>query len=130
MSSTSTTQSDSLDVVAYQERLDSIRRTGSRCRCRLRNVADMQTRPVQAVHQRGELRGGEPHHTVADRRPAERVLLETFPQKHKSGAVPRQNLQTVCSLRAEDKNRSREGIKAELLAHQRGESVGASAEVD
>src|ERR1700752_2558385 len=119
MSSTSTTQSDSQDVVACEERPDSIGRSGSRCCCRLRNVADMQTRPVQAVHQRGEMRGGEPHHTIADLRPAERVMLETLPQKHRSGAVPRQNLQAVCSLRAEDKNRSRERIKAELLAHQR-----------
>jgi hypothetical protein len=30
---------------------------------------------MHAVHQRGELRGGEPHHTIADRRPAERTPL-------------------------------------------------------
>src|SRR5215472_16012464 len=89
----------------------------------------MQTRPVQAVHQRGELRSGEPHHTIADRRPSECVLLQTFPQQHQSGPVPGHNLQTVCSLRTEDKNRSRERIMAELLAHQRGETVGAFAEI-
>src|ERR1700751_4447090 len=128
MSCTSTTQSDSRDIVACDERSDSIGRSGSRCRCRLRNVVDMQTRPVQAVYQRGELRGGEPHHTIADRWPAERVLLQTFPQHHQSGSVPNQNLQTVRSLRTEDKNRSRERIIAELLAHQRGETVGTFAE--
>src|SRR5246500_5243977 len=129
MSCTSTTQSDSRDVVACDERSDSIGRSGSRCRCRLRNVVDMQTRPVQAVYQRGELRGGEPHHTIADRWPAERVLLQTFPQHHQSGSVPNQNLQTVRSLRTEDKNRSRERIMAELLRHQRSETVGTFAEV-
>src|ERR1700757_1114441 len=129
MLSTSTTQSDSRDVVACDERPDSIGRSGSRCRCRLRNVVDMQTRPVQAVHQRGKLRGGEPHHTIADRRPAECVMLQTFPQHHQSGSVPNQNLQTVRSLRTEDKNRSRERIMAELLAHQRSETVGTFAEV-
>jgi hypothetical protein len=33
----------------------------------------------ELIRLRGELRGGEPHHTIADRRPAERVLLKTFP---------------------------------------------------
>src|SRR6201987_536144 len=126
---TSDTQSDSRDIVACGERPDSIGRRGSRCRCRLRDVAAMQAPPIHAVHQRGELRGGEPHHTIADRRPAERVLLQTFPQQHQPGSVPNQNLQTVRSLRTEDKNRSRERIMAELLAHQRGETVGTSAEV-
>src|SRR6516162_7438012 len=129
MSSTSTTQSNSRDVVACEERPDSIGRSGSRCRCRLHDVASLQSRPVQAIHQRGELRGGEPHHTIADRRPAERVMLQTFPQQHQSGPVPGQNLQAVRSLRTEDKNRSRERIMAELLAHQRGETVGTFAEV-
>src|ERR1700747_3804078 len=129
MLSTSTTQSDSRIFWACDERPDSIGRSGSRCRCRLRNVVDMQTRPVQAIHQRGKLRGGEPHHTIADRWPAKRVMLKTFPQHPQYGSVPNQNLQTVRSLRTEDKNRSRERIMAELLAHQRRGTVGTFKEV-
>src|SRR5262252_8684503 len=55
--------------------------------------------------------------------------MHVVPQQHQSRPVPGHNLQTVCSLRTEDKNRSREWIMAELLAHQRGESVGAFAEI-
>src|ERR1700680_1104058 len=89
----------------------------------------MQTRPVQAVHQRGKLRCAQSHHAIADRWPSERTMLQTFPQQHQSGSVPGQNLQTVPSLRTEDKNRSREGIMAELLAHQRDETVGTFAKI-
>jgi transposase-like protein len=116
-------QADSRGTVECEVRLDSISRSASRCRGGLRDVAHMQTRPVQAIHQRGKLRGREPHHTIADRWPAERVMLETFPQKHQPGPVPSQNLQAVRSFRTKDKNRSRKRIMAELLAHQRGETV-------
>src|SRR5215472_284679 len=126
---TSGTQSDSGSVVDCGEQPDSIGRRGSQCRCRLRDVAGMQPRPIQTVHQRGELRCAQPHHAVADRRPTEGTLLQPLPQQHQPGPVPGQDLQTVRPLRAEDENRARERIMAELLLHQRGETVGTFAEI-
>ena len=72
----------------------------------------MQARPVHPVDERGELRGRQPHHAVADRRPAERALLEPLPEQHQAGPVPGQNLQPVRPLRAEDEDRPRERIAA------------------
>ncbi len=65
-------QADLRGAVKCEVRPDSIGRSTSRCRGGLRDVAHMQARPIQAIHQRGKLRGGEPHHAIADRRPAER----------------------------------------------------------
>ena len=67
----------------------------SRRRLRRCNVARVKTRPVQTVHERGQLRGRQTHHAVADRRPAKRPLLESFPVQNQAGAVPGQNLQPV-----------------------------------
>jgi hypothetical protein len=83
----------------------------------------MQPRPIQAIDQRRELRGGEPHHAVADRRPAERTLLQPLPEQHQSGPVPSQNLEAVRSFRTEDEDRSREWIMPQLFLHQRGKTV-------
>ena len=55
------------------------------------NVARVKTRPVQTVDERGELRGRQTHHAVADRRPAKRALLEPL--------VTHQGKQTIPSLR-------------------------------
>src|ERR1700747_630182 len=126
---TSGTQSDSGPVVDCGEQPDAIGRRGSRCRCRLRDVVGMQPRPIQTVHQGGELRCAQPHHAVGDRRPTEGTLLQPLPQQHQPGLVPGQDLQTVRPLRAEDENRARERIMAELLLHQCGETVGAFAEI-
>ena len=79
----------------------------------------VQTRPIHAVHQRGELRSAQTHHSIADRRPPERPVLQPLPEQHQSGPVPGQDLQTVRPLRTEDEDRSRERILPQLLAHQR-----------
>ena len=71
----------------------------------------MQTRPVQAVDERGELRGRQPHHAVADRRPAKRPLLEALPIQNQARPVPGQDLQPVRPFERKTKiipeNRSR-----------------------
>ena len=86
----------------------------SRRGLRRRNIPRMKTRPVQAVDERGELRSRQPHHAVADRRPAKRALLEPLPAQDQARSVPGQNLQTVRSLRAKDENRSGERIALKL----------------
>lgn len=82
----------------------------------------MKTRPIQSINERRELRSREPHHTVADRRPPKRILLETLPKQHQAGSVPGQYLQTIRSFRAEDEDRPRERITLELLARERGKA--------
>src|SRR5215467_5678687 len=129
MSPTSGTQSDSRAVVDGKEQPESIGRRGSQCRCRLRNVAGMQPRPIQAVHQRGKLRCAQPHHAVGDRRPTEGTLLQPLPQQHQPGPVPGQDLQTVRPFRPEDENRARERIMLELLLHQCSKTVGTFSEI-
>ena len=49
----------------------------------------MKARPIQSVDERGELRSREPHHAVADRRPAKRALLEPLPKQHQARTRPR-----------------------------------------
>src|SRR5579863_1757479 len=88
----------------------------------------MKTRPIQSLNERRELRSREPHDAVADRRPPKRILLETLPKQHQARSVPGQYLQTIRSFRAEDEDRPRKRIALELLARQRGETVGASPE--
>src|SRR5215204_1454006 len=56
-------------------------------------------------------------------------MLQPLPQQHQPGPVPGQDLQAVRPLRAEDEDRAREWIVPELLLHQRGDAVGAFAEV-
>ena len=102
----------------------------SRRRLRRCNVARVKTRPVQTVHERGQLRGRQTHNAVADRRPAKCPLLESFPVQNQAGAIPCQNLQPVRPLRAKDEDRPRERIALKLVLRQRRQAVGAASEVD
>ena len=52
-------------------------------------------RPVEALDQRGELRGRQPHDAVADRRPAKRPFLKALPIQNQARPVPGQDLQPV-----------------------------------
>jgi hypothetical protein len=72
----------------------------------VRDIARVQARPIHSVDECGELRSAQPHHPIADRRPAERPLLEPLPQQHQAGPVPGQDLQAIRSLRPEDEDRS------------------------
>jgi hypothetical protein len=78
----------------------------------------MQTRPIHSINQRGELRRRQPHHAVRDRRPPECTLLQPLPIQHQARAIPDQNLHSVCSPRAERKDRSGKRIVSERLAYQ------------
>src|SRR5271165_1525787 len=89
----------------------------------------MQPRPIHSVNEHGELRWRQPHHTVSDRRPPEGTMLEPLPEQHQPGPIPSKDLQPVCALRAEHKNRPAERILLELLAHQRGETISTATEV-
>src|SRR5271165_5307835 len=89
----------------------------------------MQARPVHPVDKRRKLRCSQSHHAVADRRPPERPVLQPLPEQHQAGPIPRQDLEPVRPLRAEDEDRPRERILPKLLAHQGRETVGTAAEV-
>jgi hypothetical protein len=54
---------------------------------------------------------------VADRRPPEGPLFQALPQQHQAGPVPRQDLQTVRSLRTENEDRSTKWILSQSLTH-------------
>jgi hypothetical protein len=90
----------------------------------------MQARPVQAVDERGELRGRQPHDTVADWRPAKPPFLKPLPIQNQTRSVPGQNLQPVRPLRAEDKDCPGERITLKLLLRQRRQAVRPAPEVD
>ena len=102
----------------------------SRRRLRRKNVARVKARPVQSIDERGQLRGRQTHHSVADRRPAKRPFLKALPIQNQAGAVPGQNLQPVRPLRAKDEDRPRERIALKLVLRQRRQAVGAASEVD
>ena len=91
---------------------DSIGHSFYDAAARARDVMRVKTRPIQSVDERGELRSREPHHAVADRRPAKRAVLKPLPEQHQAGPVPGQDLQPIRSLRAEDEDRARERIVA------------------
>jgi hypothetical protein len=65
-----TTEPDSRAIVIGIAIADSLCRSTSRDRSLRRNIARVQSGPIQSVDQRGELRGAQPHHAVADRRNA------------------------------------------------------------
>ena len=90
----------------------------------------MQTRPVQAIDERRELRGRQPHDAVADRRPAKRPFLKALPIQNQARPVPGQDLQPVRPFRAEDENRPGERIASKLFLRQRRKTVSAAPEVD
>ena len=90
----------------------------------------MQARPVEAVDERGELRGRQPHDAVADRRPAKRPFLKALPIQNQARPVPGQDLQPVRPFRAEDEDRPGERIALKLFFRQPREAVGAASEVD
>ena len=90
----------------------------------------MQPRPVHPVNERSELRCAQSHHAVADRRPPERSVLQPFPEQHQAGPVPGQNLQSGPPVSSGKRTSSPRTDPAEMLAHQRGKTVGPSPEVD
>src|SRR5262249_49253446 len=82
----------------------------------------------QSVDEGGELRSREPHHAVADRRPAKGALFKSLPEQHQPGPVPGQDLQPIRPLRPENEDRARERIVPQLLAYQRCKTVGTAPE--
>ena len=59
--------------------------------------AGLQPRPIQAIDERRQLRSAQPHRTVADRRPAERSLLQPFPEQHQAGPVPGDDFNAIAT---------------------------------
>jgi hypothetical protein len=53
-----------------------------------RTVCAVDAPPIEAIDQRAELGGGQPHHAVVDCRPAKRAALELLVHQAQSGAVP------------------------------------------
>ncbi len=85
----------------------------------LANAAAQDRRQLRYGLQ-GKLRRRQPHHPIHDRRPLECTVLQPFPEKHQSRAIPSKDLHSVRPLRAKYKNCPREGILLERLLHQRG----------
>ncbi len=71
----------------------------------------------------------QPHCCRHDRRPTKPLLLERFRKQANTAAIPRNDLHPVGSFRAEDVERSVEGINT-AVAHQGHQRLPVSAEVD
>src|SRR5271170_2305258 len=86
--------------------------------------------PIQSLEQRGQLRRGQPHDPVADRRPFEPGPLQPLPDQHQAGPVIDQNLHPVGAFRAEHEDRPAERVLPQHRLHRRRQAVSAPAEVD
>src|SRR3954453_6776147 len=86
-------------------------------------------RPIEAIHQHRELRGGQSNDPALDRRPGEAPLLEPLGREDQTGAVKGQDLHPIGSLGSKDEDRSRIGVLAQALGHEPGERIHAFAEV-
>src|SRR6516164_8660011 len=85
------------------------------------------TGPIESVKKHRELRRGQMNNAVTDRRPGEPTLLKPLRHQHHAAAVPRQEFDSIRSLRAENKYVAPVWIGLERFAHQRRQCVDAFA---
>src|SRR5580698_7651140 len=93
-------------------------------------LCGLNTRPIEPVEQSSELDRRQPHHSVHDRRPAERTLLQLLPDQHKPAGIPDQYLHTVAALAPPDDDRARERFFGQYLLRQSGKSLCTLAEIN
>src|SRR4051812_49432993 len=86
-------------------------------------------RPIEAINQHRELRGGQSNDPALDRRPGEAPLLEPLGREDQTGAVKSQDLHAIGSLGSEDKDRPRIRVLAQALGHEPCKRIHSFAEV-
>src|ERR1700722_623216 len=87
-------------------------------------------RPIQTLQQRDELPRRQPHHPLAQRRPAKRALFETLGRQNQARAVPEQQLHPVGPLGSKYIDHAAERVRAQRLVNHRREPVHPLAEID
>lgn len=70
------------------------------------------------------------HRPVAKFGPNEARAFDTLVDQHEASAVPLQNLDLVASLRAEDEERTGEGVKFEIGHEVIGQAIHTLPEID
>ena len=101
----------------------------SRLQRRRRLACLMHPAPIEAFHQRRELRRGQPDHSIVDLRPAERAVFQPLGKQTHACAIPVDQLHPIGALRPEHIDGPRERVGPHRLAYQRGQALGAFAEV-
>src|SRR6516162_8307316 len=86
--------------------------------------------PIESIQQHGELRCTQMNDTVADRRPGKPTLLQPLRDQHHAAAVPRQQLDPVRTLRAENKHVAAVWVGAQCFGDQRRKGMNRFPEVD
>src|SRR6202047_3540361 len=102
----------------------------ARLRRRYRLAHLMHAPPVHAFQQRRQLRRRQSHYTILDLRPAEDTVLEPLGEQAQARAIPEHQLDPIRTLCTEHIYSARERIGRHDLANQRGQTLGALAEVD
>src|ERR1700729_2355693 len=74
----------------------------SRDRRRRRRSNPSHPYPIQPLQQSRELRRREPHHSIAQGRPAERALFQPLDRQNQARAVPEQQFHPIAAFGAED----------------------------
>ena len=74
-------------------------------------------RPIQALQQRDELPRCQPHHPLAQRRPAKRALFETLGRQNQARAVPEQQLHPIGPLGSKHIDHAAERVRAQRLVN-------------
>src|SRR5271156_3609425 len=108
---------------------DSLCRRSTRLRWYHSLPRAMPSPPVESFQQRRQLRGGQVHDAVLRVRPAERAILKPLGEQADAGAVPEDQLHPIRALGAEHIDGAAKRIGPHLLAYQRGQALGALAEV-
>src|SRR5689334_7195696 len=85
--------------------------------------------PIQPLEQRGQLRRGQPHDPIADRRPFELGAFQPLPDQHQAGPVIDQDLHSVGALRTEHEDCPAERVLPQHRLHRRRQAIRAPAEV-
>src|ERR1700735_4336244 len=101
----------------------------SRDRRRRRRSNPSHPYPIQPLQQSRELRRREPHHSIAQRRPAERALFQPLDRQNQARAVPEQQFHPIAAFGAEDIDHPAVGVCAQRLPNQRGQAIHAFAKV-
>src|SRR5947209_6072154 len=95
-----------------------------------RNSRRVHPPPIQPVEQGGELRPGQAHDPVADRRPFERAAFQPLPDQHQPRPVIDEQLHAIAALRAEHEDRAAERILLQDRLHRPRQTIGAAAEIN
>ena len=77
--------------------------------------------PVHRFDQQRQLRRGQRHRAIDDRRPHEAALLQPFGEETQAAAVPVQRLQVVAALAAKEEEVTAEAIGADDLLRLGGQ---------